>query len=269
MFIKKNISFIFQNTHVKMAQAKHKAKVLEVYRDTAMILETFLIESSTPQKRRVRQISVPASAGHVLNKTHTSESEQNDIHRSKSMPLKPRVSQDEVLQQKEQDTRLKLGHQRTSSSADTEGDSSLVSENRQKKGFLRKVKERFLHSIHRQNRETELKRKKTNKSSPKTDIQGKKGSPKKEKRDKNSDFEKKQSHLFSETAEVDNKNRNNLSATVGDRGHTDGAQPDSRDNTRKSKGNLFNQVRRSFRKNKDKIHQPAGKVVYCIVIDCF
>jgi hypothetical protein len=91
---------------------------------------------------------------------------EDGISRSKTMPSRMRgPSKDELLKPKELDElrqkadlkRLTDDHDAVSS-ADTEGDSASVSENRKKKSLLKKAKDRFLHAFHRSEREKENKR---------------------------------------------------------------------------------------------------------------
>ncbi|XP_076466759.1 uncharacterized protein LOC143298000 isoform X2 [Babylonia areolata] len=174
----------------------------ELYEDASRILDELLEKQLNDQLRshgrpphfKTHPLAThrPITSGEVLDERDEMGLEEGGIERSKTMPSRMRGSKDEALLPKDLDAlRKKVADKRShyeeespASSADTEGDSSLVSENRKKKGLLRRAKDRFLHSFHRQERVKEkLKDNDSPKMSPKK--QAKKTQRKKASADQN------------------------------------------------------------------------------------
>lgn len=137
----------------------------ELYEDASKILDEFLRRQldqahSTGRKRPPRY---RRSSKDVIDESDEFGLDDG-ISRSKTMPSRMRASKDEPLKPKEvEELRQKAGLEidgdpDTVSSADTEGDSASVSENRKKKSLLKKARDRFLHAFHRQEREKENRR---------------------------------------------------------------------------------------------------------------
>lgn len=158
----------------------------ELYEDASRILDELLQKQlndqlksqGRPPRFKTHPLSSrrPVTSGEVLDERDEAGLEDG-IERSKTMPSRMRgASKDEALLPKDLEALRKKGdkHNRlkgdsSASSADTEGDSASVIENRKKKGLLRRAKDRFIHSFHRQERAKENRSKDTDspKVSPK------------------------------------------------------------------------------------------------------
>ena len=170
---------VFQKSRVRMYQKGHYARVKrpsgpELFEDAARILDELLQKQlndqlnahGRPPRYKTHPLAThrPVTSGEVLDERDEFGADDG-IERSKTMPSVMRgASKGELSNLKELEAlRTKAGGRKRSpgnlsaSSADTEGDSSLVSENRKKKSLLRKAKDRFLHAFHRQEREKEIK----------------------------------------------------------------------------------------------------------------
>ena len=173
--------FMFQKSRHRMYRQGHYARVKrpsgpELFEDASRILEELLQKQLNDELsahgRRPRHRTAPLStyrpvtSGEVLDERDEFGLDDG-IERCKTMPSRMRGgSKDEPLPPKDVEglrqkagKRHKLPNDSPASSADTEGDSSSVSENRKKKSLLRKAKDRFLHAIHRQEREKENRQK--------------------------------------------------------------------------------------------------------------
>lgn len=259
----------------------------ELYEDAKRILDELLkkqlndklktrgkprrcVTDSFPNVRR------PITAEQVLDE-RAEHGLDYGINRSQTMPTRPRPFQDAKLKQSDLDSLNKIKQEGPSpgasaaSSEASDGESSLVSLNREKKSLFRRAKDRLQHAFHRQEREHKMKGKVGEKDSHKTDKLKKKspkghkvnknkltdsqtGSPKSigdSRSDKQSPIKDKQN---SSTKDSRDKREHSVNSEDGKRRHTMDSRGDHRlalgeinGSRRKSVGrSFFNSIRKSF-----------------------
>lgn len=252
----------------------------DLYEDAKQILDK-LLKKQLDDKLKARgkprrsvtdpfpNVRRPITAKEVLDE-RAEHGLDDGINRSQTMPTRPRPSRDAKLKQSDLDSLNKLIKQEGSSpgasaasSEASDGESSLVSENREKKSLFRRAKDRLRHAFHRQEREHKMKGKVGEKDGHKTDKLKKKspkvhkvnknklsdsqtGSPKSigdSRSDKQSPIKDKQN---SSTKDSRDKREHSVNSEDGKRRHTMDSRGDHRLALGEINGSHRNSVGRSF-----------------------
>lgn len=122
----------------------------ELYEDASRILDELLQKQYDPRTAGRRH---PPHLRPTSRDTIVSGQVDNILARSSTLPSRlPEPSRDEPKYLEELTRKSDKRKASDASSADTEGDSACMSKNRQKKGLVRKVRDRLQHAFHRQDR---------------------------------------------------------------------------------------------------------------------
>ncbi|KAL8599137.1 hypothetical protein ACOMHN_007853 [Nucella lapillus] len=227
----------------------------ELFEDASRILDELLQKQfnddlkshGRPPRFKTHPLSSrrPVTSGELLDERDEAGLDDG-IERCKTMPSRMRESttKEEPLLpkdleldtlRKKPDKHNRLKGDASASSADTEGDSAFASENRKKKGMLRRAKDRFLHSFHRQERAKEIRLK---------DGDSPKVSPKKQ--------AKKTTKKPTDADQNGVKDKGSKHDGAGDsKEATQSSQFEGYAKRRNSAGKLLNSIRKSFRSKKD------------------